>query len=185
MKKFVISFIVCAVIIFGIVEFYRGNEDIQNDNNNELDINAMSDVNTEVESEAFINEENTNEEEINNLNSVLDRVKNNVQMGSAGSSLKAFIVGDDLVKWGSSTKLSLDEIETIVSNYYEKLSKEEKEDFIFEWDAVYTWYKSIISGEIDKEMYESAGVEEVDYNIEGKTSLESVETIQKIIEKNK
>lgn len=113
--------------------------------------------------------------DIENMKTVLKEIKEDVRVGTAGSSMNAVKVAADMLNWGVETKLSDETVQAEVKNWYASLSQDDKDDFNEEFKSVYSVYKQLIGPNAENI------IKSVDYDIKGYPwSTEPVPAIESI-----
>lgn len=85
-----------------------------------------------------------------------------IQAGSAGSSLKAAGQAVRLINWGIGTKMTDEEISTVVSGYITGMDGAEKEMYLAQIELLDSTYKQLLTAG-QEEFLESAGCADSGY----------------------
>ena len=96
------------------------------------------------------------------LTDVLDRINNNMEPGTAGSSLKAAKLAAALLDWGETTKLSADQIKAETVAWLTPKGNDEQSSFAEKYTAVKSAVDAV-AGDNGKELLDEAGVTDSHY----------------------
>lgn len=106
----------------------------------------------------------------------LSNLVQDVQPGTAGSSLKAAARAADLMKWGMNTEMSEEEIATVVDSVMNGMSGEEKGAFVEAMECVYDMYCSLLTDDC-AELLENVGYSSAEYDFSNIESIEPLEVV--------
>lgn len=86
----------------------------------------------------------------------LDEIRDNVRVGTAGSSLSAAQQAANLLDWGMETVLSTEEIQTIVQDWYASIDPADQEETQMQFSGVAGAVEQV-TGEDGADLLDSAG----------------------------
>lgn len=143
MKKILLTAVIVSSIFLAAC---TNNEDTTNNGEEQIEnTNSQVEVNVDTLSDA--------ERE---LFTILNDIDQTVEVGTAGSSLKAVKPTSDLMNWAIGTQLVDEQIAKVVNIKLNSLTDEEKEEFVAQLTLLDDTYKVLLSENRD-ELLESSG----------------------------
>ena len=116
----------------------------------------IENTNSSIENKESIIDSNNFTEAENELYTLLSEISSNVELGTAGSSLKAVKYTSNLMNWSIGTSLTNEQISNVIKAKINNLDSAQNEEFVSQMSLLENTYKELL-GPSRNELLETSG----------------------------